>query len=43
MDVDVLLSSAEGITQQQREKDTEECWGENAALFDSAFDEEGLR
>ena len=42
VDVDALLSSAEGIARQQREKDAEECRGENAALFDSAFDEEGL-
>ena len=32
VDGDALLSSAENITQLQREKDAEECRGENAAL-----------
>ena len=41
--VDALFGFAEGVTQQQGEQDAKKCRREDAPLFDTIFDGEGVR
>ena len=37
VEVHALFRLAEGVAQQQGEKDAEKCWGEDTALFNTAL------